>query len=380
MRRGIRFGIYAVVLAGLIAGTVAWTMIDKTVTLRVDGQDRTLSTVARTVAGALDDAGIDIDEHDIVAPAADTAIADGSLIVVRQGRLLNLTVDGRPAAIWVTVPTVEQALAQLGYDTGSYSSVSRSKRLPLDPTAIEVRTPKTVTVVADGVSTTIRTTGKFASDAVTAAGVAFSADDRWSVPASSLLTPDLTITLQRVRYVEQAATVEVPFPVSASDDATVSTGRTEVDVPGVVGQKAVTYRVTYVDGVETVREPLTEALLAPPVTQVERVGTKPVAVADPTGAQAIARPMVAERGWGEDQFSCLVSLWSRESGWRVNAANSSSGAYGIPQALPGSKMASAGADWETNPATQIAWGLGYIAARYGTPCGAWSYFLANNHY
>jgi SLT domain-containing protein len=74
----------------------------------------------------------------------------------------------------------------------------------------------------------------------------------------------------------------------------------------------------------------------------------------------------ANYGWGDDQFACLVSLWNKESGWRVNAANSS-GAYGIPQALPGSKMASAGADWETNPATQIAWGMGYIAGRYGTP-------------
>lgn len=94
---------------------------------------------------------------------------------------------------------------------------------------------------------------------------------------------------------------------------------------------------------------------------------------DPASAQGIARSMAAANyGWGDDQFSCLVSLWNKESGWRVNAANGS-GAYGIPQALPGSKMASAGADWETNPATQIAWGMGYIAGRYGTPCGAWDH-------
>lgn len=94
---------------------------------------------------------------------------------------------------------------------------------------------------------------------------------------------------------------------------------------------------------------------------------------DPASAQGIARSMAAARyGWGDDQFACLVSLWNKESGWRVNAANGS-GAYGIPQALPGSKMASAGADWETNPATQIAWGMGYISGRYGTPCGAWDH-------
>lgn len=93
----------------------------------------------------------------------------------------------------------------------------------------------------------------------------------------------------------------------------------------------------------------------------------------PADAQATARSMLGGYGWGDDQFSCLVSLWHKESGWRYNAYNASSGATGIPQALPGSKMASAGADWQTNPATQIRWGLGYIQGRYGSPCGAWSH-------
>jgi hypothetical protein len=81
---------------------------------------------------------------------------------------------------------------------------------------------------------------------------------------------------------------------------------------------------------------------------------------------------LAVHGWSGDQWSCLQSLWQRESGWNWSAANPS-GAYGIPQALPGSKMASAGSDWRTNPATQIRWGLGYIADRYGSPCGAWGH-------
>ncbi len=101
---------------------------------------------------------------------------------------------------------------------------------------------------------------------------------------------------------------------------------------------------------------------------------------DPGTAQGIAQSMMAANyGWGDDQFACLVSLWDKESGWRVNAANPS-GAYGIPQALPGSKMASAGADWQTNPATQIAWGLGYISGRYGTPCGAWGHSQSTGWY
>ncbi|MBC7519381.1 MAG: transglycosylase SLT domain-containing protein [Microbacteriaceae bacterium] len=95
-------------------------------------------------------------------------------------------------------------------------------------------------------------------------------------------------------------------------------------------------------------------------------------VPNPGSAQDIAHQMVADRGWGDDQFNCLVALWNRESGWNAFAHNGGSGAYGIPQALPGTKMATAGPDWATNPATQITWGLGYISGRYGTPCGAWA--------
>ncbi|RNE66693.1 aggregation-promoting factor C-terminal-like domain-containing protein [Cryobacterium tepidiphilum] len=91
-------------------------------------------------------------------------------------------------------------------------------------------------------------------------------------------------------------------------------------------------------------------------------------------ARSIARSMASSQyGWGDDQFQCLNSLWERESGWSVSAYNASSGATGIPQALPGNKMASYGSDWQTNPATQIAWGLNYISGSYGTPCAAWGH-------
>ena len=96
--------------------------------------------------------------------------------------------------------------------------------------------------------------------------------------------------------------------------------------------------------------------------------------------RSIARSMVAKRGWGSEQFGCLDKLWNKESNWLPTAKNPSSSAYGIPQSLPGSKMASAGADWRTNPATQITWGLGYIADRYGSPCSAWAHSRAHNWY
>jgi hypothetical protein len=129
-------------------------------------------------------------------------------------------------------------------------------------------------------------------------------------------------------------------------------------------------------------KPVAPKPVAPKPVAPKPVAPKPVAppttaiVVTPASAQAIAKSMMSSYGWNTtSEFSCLVQLWNGESGWRWNATNPSSGAYGIPQALPASKMATAGADWRTNPRTQIAWGMGYIKARYGTPCATWSAWL-----
>lgn len=108
--------------------------------------------------------------------------------------------------------------------------------------------------------------------------------------------------------------------------------------------------------------------------------TTSVTVAASGSAQHIAQNMLASFGWSPSQFSCLEPLWAHESGWSVTAENPDTGAYGIPQALPGSRMASAGPDWQTNAATQIRWGLEYIKDTYGSPCAAWSHEEADGWY
>jgi hypothetical protein len=108
-------------------------------------------------------------------------------------------------------------------------------------------------------------------------------------------------------------------------------------------------------------------------------GAPTAGIPSPGSAKAIARALLTSKGMGNDQYSCLVSLWDRESGWNVAASNPS-GAYGIPQALPGNKMASAGPNWQTNAKTQIIWGLGYISGRYGTPCKAWAHSQSSGWY
>jgi hypothetical protein len=120
------------------------------------------------------------------------------------------------------------------------------------------------------------------------------------------------------------------------------------------------------------------ALAAAAESQVRAIAvTEDAADGDP---KAIASALLGDYGWDSSQFGCLDSLWTRESNWNVHAHNASSGAHGIPQSLPGSKMASAGPDWEDNPVTQIKWGLGYIQGRYGSPCNAWGHSESHGWY
>ena len=393
MHRTVKYGLYAVVLAGVVGGTVAWAHIDKTIHLKVDGNGRSVHTTAATVRGTLSDAGLTAGPHDIVAPPVNAKVRNGSDIVVKRGRLLRLTIDGKEVDVWTTAPTVAEALAELGYDTADFSSVSRDKRLPLSPTDIELRTPKTVTVKADGRTQTALTTDSTVADLLNDLSITVGATDKISVPVSADLTDKLTVVIQRVKNTRVTEQHKVPFLTKVINDPTLAKGVTRIISPGRPGVLSVTYAIVYVDGKLVGKTEISRKLLQAPITQLQRNGTKapppastgsssptptsgPIVV-DPNSAQGIAQKMVAARGWSNSDFSCLVTMWDHESGWRVNATNPYTGAYGIPQALPGSKMATVGADWQTNPATQITWGLNYIQGRYGTPCNAWAFW--NSH-
>ncbi len=388
MRRSIKYGLYAAVLAGVIGSTLAWVNVDKTVTVKVDGEATQVHTVAGDVKGALADGGFTVGSHDIVAPSLTSSIHNGSDIVLQRGRLLHLDVDGVDRDVWVTAPTVSQALSDLGYETADLTSVSRSKRLPLTPTDIDLRMPKTLTITQGSSVEYVTTTDATVADVFSDVGIVIGAEDIVTPPVATAITDGISIVIKRVTHAQVTTQVPVPFTTTSLPDATQVKGKTTVVTAGKNGVASTVYAVVYVDGVATGQTLVSSTVVLAPKPQVVKVGTKappppaPVVaiVVDPGSAQAIAQQMLLARGMGNDQFSCLVSMWDRESGWRVNAANRSTGAYGIPQALPGSKMAVFGADWRTNPSTQIAWGLSYIVGRYGSPCGAWSYWQAHGWY
>jgi uncharacterized protein YabE (DUF348 family) len=382
------YGLCGFALAGVVGGTVAWASVDdtKTVNLKVDGESKEIHTTAKTVGSALTKAGYPVGAHDVVAPAATAKLHNGSEVVLKRGRLLHLKVDGQQRDIWVTTPTVADALAQLGYTTSDFTSVSRDKRLPLSPTAIDVRSPKHVRITADGKTRTVTTTAPTVAALLGQLGIAIGPQDMLSAVASSPLRDGESIDVTRVKSDNIVKNHPVPFPTKRVNDASMYVGDTKLVKPGKNGVEAVTTAVVYVDGKVVGKTIVRRVVTTKPIPAVVHVGTKPKPtpvtppiVVDPGSAQDIAKKLAAQRGWGDDQFSCLYQMWAHESGWRVNAANPS-GAYGIPQALPGDKMAPYGADWQTNPTTQIKWGLDYIGGRYSTPCGAWSFWQSNGYY
>lgn len=185
------------------------------------------------------------------------------------------------------------------------------------------------------------------------------------------------ITAPEAEFVTTTSSEEVVLEhgtVERSDPSEFK-GTETVVTEGSDGTALVSKIVTLVDGRASTDDPSVTVVLDEPVDKVVSVGTLtvPTVTSNPTGNRAIGAELAAARGWTGAEWRCLDALWTRESGWNAAAHNPYSGAHGIPQALPGNKMASAGDDWYSNPATQIKWGLGYISARYGSPCAAWGH-------
>jgi len=274
-------------------------------------------------------------------------------------------------------------------------------RIPL-----EGGTEREIAVDVDGETHTLTTRARTLAEALREAGVVVNGHDQVSAPMHG---PPTDVQIERVTESIETVEEKIPYPTTRTKTSSLTEGTERVQTQGRDGVRTATKRILRKDGEVIAEEVLAQAVGADPVTEVVLVGTQPrpapaassssgsstsasssatssssasggsaEAVPSTTAAatgspRSIAQGMLSEFGWGQDQWSCLNSLWQRESNWNPRARNPSSGAYGIPQSLPGSKMASAGADWQTNPATQIRWGLGYIKGRYGSPCGAWGH-------
>ncbi|MEP6560180.1 MAG: ubiquitin-like domain-containing protein [Nakamurella sp.] len=276
LRKPVLVGIAALVVA-LAAGGAIVGSAHKTVALTVDGQQQEVGTLAGSVEGALDSAGITVSEHDTVAPSADTAISDGSQILVQRGRLLTLTIDGQTREVWTTATTVEQALAQLGQDPAAFQlSADRSREIPVDGLAVSANTIYTATVSDGGAAAApVQTAAKTVAEFLTAQGITLGPLDTVAPDATTALSSGLAVTVTRVTRANAAEEVEVPQPADQQvDDSSLAAGSSSVTQQGTAGKDSVTYEITTTNGAITGKTEIARTAISPAQASVIAVGTK----------------------------------------------------------------------------------------------------------
>ena len=321
MRRSLQLSLFAVVLLMLVGGLAAWFLAQKSVTLTIDGQSRTVHTYADTVSEVLDDEGLTTAAHDVVLPTPTTTLADGDTVVVNRARQLRLTVDGVQEQVWVTAQNVDEALAQLGLRSdGLVLSASRSQRVPLSGMQLSISTPKTVVLVVDGQQRSVTTTAGTASALLAEQGIALGPDDRTSLLPDQALLNQMRLQVFRVTTQQVTVASAIPHKTVQTPDPTTLQGQQKVTQPGADGQQTTTFRVTYTDGVETGRQQVSTAVVKQPVDQLVSVGTMP----KPAAAPAAPAPAATADGLN------WAALAKCESGGNPRAVNPA-GYYGLYQ-------------------------------------------------
>ncbi|MGV9313367.1 ubiquitin-like domain-containing protein [Streptomyces sp. NPDC003691] len=328
----------ALVVVFLAGGTSAFLVSDKAVRLTVDGVPRTLHTFAADVGQLLGAEGVAVGAHDIVAPGPAAPLADGDEVIVRYGRPLALTLDGSRRTIWTTADTVEDALRQLGVRAeGAYLSASRSAGITRSGLALDVRTERAVTVLADGRARTLRTNAATVAQALAEAGIALTGEDTASVPLDAFPRDGQTITVLRITGSRQVREEPVPYRTVRSADPGAFAGTETVVRQGRTGTRRVTYVLRTVNGVRERPRKVAEELVRRPVTQRIRYGTRPlprsVAGADGLNWAALAHCESGGRPAAVDPSGTYGGLYQFDvPTWR------SLGGTGRPQDAPASEQ------------------------------------------
>ena len=339
--RPVRRIAQAAVVTSLVAGAVGVSHLDKSVTLSVDGKASTVHAFGSTVGDILKKQDISIREHDVVVPAPGSPVADGQKIVVRYGRKLTVTIDGRTRDYWTTATTVSAALQELGIRADSAKlSASRSMSLGRQGLVLSVTTPKTVVVRVDGKNRTATTTGATVADVLSELKISKDADDRVKPGVATAVTPGLAIAVLRVSTKQVKETKAIAAPVTRTLDSSLYKGQTKTVKAGSAGAKVVTYKVTKVDGKVESTKVISATVTQRPVARVVAVGTKsrPAPTAGNTSGAGINLSNAA--------------MWDRiaqcESGgnWSINTGN---GYYGGLQFDISSWLANGGDDFASRP-------------------------------
>ncbi len=274
--------------------------------------------------------------------------------------------DGNKLTIKTNAKTVGDAInaTEIIINDGDRVEPSLDSEINADNFFINIYRSRPV-IVKDGLNEKYVMTASYVSAEIfREAGITvYDGDEISATPNTNFLEAGVATVYEIKRNGGREVTVEeeIPFTEETVRDFNLASGSTEVRQLGEVGMKRVTYNVLYVNNEEASREAISEEIVRAPVPRVVAIGAKRSL---PPNSEVCA-DWARQAGVSEDDLSAAIDLIYHESGCRVDARNYSSGAYGIPQALPGSKMAVYGADWETNPVTQIKWMSGYVTGRYG---------------
>ncbi|MFE3070865.1 ubiquitin-like domain-containing protein [Streptomyces sp. NPDC059247] len=312
----------ALVVAVLAGGTSAFVADDKAVLLSVDGAPRAFHTFADDVGELLAEEGLTVGDHDIVAPAPGQTLEGGDEIVVRYGRPVSLTLDGQRRQVWTTARTVEGALRQLGVRAeGAHLSVSRGAAISRRGLALDVRTERSVTFLADGRERTVRTNAATVGEALAEAGITLSGQDATSVAPGSFPRDGQTVNVLRITGSQQVREETVPYAVERTRDPELFAGTEVVERQGVTGVRRVTYSLRTVDGVRQKPRRTGEEIVREPVGSLVRVGTRPlptsVAGADGLDWEALAACESGGRPDAVDPSGTYGGLYQFDPGtWR----------------------------------------------------------------
>lgn len=372
----------AILVFGLVTGLIpppkrVLADSSRIISIYYDGQKKVITTDSGTVGDALRVAGVAIGQADVVEPAVDTPVPSG-FFNINVYRSRPVLVEDGP--VHKTIRTASQSPVLIAEaagitvypeDTYDISTINDVAAADTIGQKIVIHRAVPVVLVSDGQAQPVRTQQTTVGGLLTERDVAFGPQDSVSPGRDAKITANMRIEIRRVKVVVLKQSEAVVHDTQTIKDPTLDIGTTKVKTPGKDGQKESTYRVHYQNGTETGRELLGTRVIQAPVTQVNLVGTKINYNANPV---ELGRQLAAERGWTGDQWSALYQLWNRESGWNPNAVNRSSGACGIPQAYPCSKIK------DRSASGQIHWGLDYIDGKYGTPASAWAYWQRHHSY
>ena len=276
LRRKVLLVAAAATIGVLAIGGGTAASLAKHVTITVDGEQRQVTTLAGSVEGALSAAGLQTGEHDVLAPAADTQIADGSQIALERARLLTLTINGQQREVWTTANTVEEALLQLGQDPNALAlSADRSRQIPLDGLALTADALRTVSISdAAAAPVTVATGAATVADALADQGIALTPTDTVTPALATPVVDGTQIAITRVAVTTLTETVAIPPADQPIDDPALDKGTTVVAVAGTPGAAQVVTQVTTVNGAETARQEISRTTVTEATPNQVHVGSK----------------------------------------------------------------------------------------------------------